>query len=963
MGVHGLWQILDQTSQPIRVETLHGKKLAVDASIWLYQFVKAMRDSKGELLNGAHLVGFLRRICKLLFHGIKPVFVFDGAAPELKKRTIHQRKQRRSEAQESVGKTAEKVLRLQLKLHGLEAIELGYLNPEKNPAIRKAVNLPDDYELPLEKYIDFTRTIDSSAVDPRLATETEIHDFIDYQKRHIDFSRIDINSIEFQALPITLQHEIILDLKNKSRAPSLARVEQMLTNSESALDFSKSQIKNMIHRHTLTDRYHQTLKKTNIVQKRVAGSRQKEFVLVKKDGTGWEMSAREKKGTAVVDLTGLDGFASEVVEKSMATVDMDDYIEDDVPLEEIIRKIDHSPNEIDNDTEKLNGGLLGKYLDVENRNPSTPDLGVDLSPTIWARNWEMAVPARFPETYPKYSEILSVEILCKSLDSLIDLKRILTRRIEKSSEEKVCHHLFYLQFVESAIMMKEKLIKEDAVDADFTIKEPPGNSFKRRIVIDSDSENDLLQLEDEYSGRNEPLTEVELHSPQKSSLQTPTLAEGTSDDFGKSIFNPVRAKHLSPVQNNQPFLISSDDDEEWETVSLIGTAKKTTKNNFDSRTEEDKSEMCAEFGSIVDPFSTQVDKSNVSSYKRRDSVLTVSSDAESILSRISNERARQLGLALPLQNVGVSDLVTDEIDEYYADLHSDNFEQLRLQTETELVDLYAQHRNNLRDVTQVSPQMVFETQELLRLFGIPFLTAPAEAESQCAYLQIQNLVDGIVTDDSDVFLFGGTVVYKNLFDSKKYVERYTMEGINEIGLDRSQLIQMAYLLGSDYTTGIRGLGPVSSVEVVTTWKSAHLQGLVDFKEWAFQLQKGTINADDTTVQKRLRSYCKKLDFPVDFPDSGVFDAYMKPNVDESLEPFQWGVPLLDPIREYFRIKLGWNLEKVDAIVVPVIKELRERKSNRQTNLEEFFPITPKKHKSVRVQNATRGGRNKKKKML
>ena len=36
--------------------------------------------------------GFLRRILKLLFFGIKPVFVFDGQTPALKKKTLQQRK-------------------------------------------------------------------------------------------------------------------------------------------------------------------------------------------------------------------------------------------------------------------------------------------------------------------------------------------------------------------------------------------------------------------------------------------------------------------------------------------------------------------------------------------------------------------------------------------------------------------------------------------------------------------------------------------------------------------------------------------------------------------------------------------------------------------------------------------------------------------------------------------------------
>ncbi len=35
-----------------------------DASIWLIQFIKAMRDDKGDMLPNAHLLGFFRRICR-----------------------------------------------------------------------------------------------------------------------------------------------------------------------------------------------------------------------------------------------------------------------------------------------------------------------------------------------------------------------------------------------------------------------------------------------------------------------------------------------------------------------------------------------------------------------------------------------------------------------------------------------------------------------------------------------------------------------------------------------------------------------------------------------------------------------------------------------------------------------------------------------------------------------------------
>jgi len=71
-----------------RLETMEGKVMAIDSSIWLYQFQATMRDKEGNVLNNAHVLGFLRRICKLLFYGIKPVFVFDGGAPVLKRSTL-----------------------------------------------------------------------------------------------------------------------------------------------------------------------------------------------------------------------------------------------------------------------------------------------------------------------------------------------------------------------------------------------------------------------------------------------------------------------------------------------------------------------------------------------------------------------------------------------------------------------------------------------------------------------------------------------------------------------------------------------------------------------------------------------------------------------------------------------------------------------------------------------------------
>ena len=128
MGVKGLWRLLMPIGRRISIETLEGKILAVDASIWLTQFLKAMRDpDTGKVRPAAHLIGFIRRLCKLRYQGIRPVFVFDGATPEIKQREVRERRRQREQFRsegDSIQRMAKRLLVQQLKKQGSQVAAL-----------------------------------------------------------------------------------------------------------------------------------------------------------------------------------------------------------------------------------------------------------------------------------------------------------------------------------------------------------------------------------------------------------------------------------------------------------------------------------------------------------------------------------------------------------------------------------------------------------------------------------------------------------------------------------------------------------------------------------------------------------------------------------------------------------------------------------------------------------------------
>ena len=116
MGILGLSKLVaDVAPYAIKeneIKNYFGRKVAIDASMSLYQFLIAVRSDGAQLTNAegettSHLMGTFYRTIRMVENGIKPVYVFDGKPPTMKSGELEKRTERRAEAEQALEKAKE----------------------------------------------------------------------------------------------------------------------------------------------------------------------------------------------------------------------------------------------------------------------------------------------------------------------------------------------------------------------------------------------------------------------------------------------------------------------------------------------------------------------------------------------------------------------------------------------------------------------------------------------------------------------------------------------------------------------------------------------------------------------------------------------------------------------------------------------------------------------------------------
>jgi len=150
-------------------------------------------------------------------------------------------------------------------------------------------------------------------------------------------------------------------------------------------------------------------------------------------------------------------------------------------------------------------------------------------------------------------------------------------------------------------------------------------------------------------------------------------------------------------------------------------------------------------------------------------------------------------------------------------------------------------RTKAQQTSRMDAEIEESSKELLNLLGIPWIQAPAEGESQAAYMVKNGDAWGVGSQDYDSLLLGAPRLIKNLtitgkrkLPGKKEYKKISPELIiledvlDDLKITREQLIDIGILCGTDYNEGVKGIGPKRGLKYVK--KYGDLESVLKEKE-------------------------------------------------------------------------------------------------------------------------------------
>lgn len=1123
MGVNGLWDLVSPVGYRVSNERVRNKILAVDASIWLTQFVKAMRDAEGAKLRNAHLLGVLRRCLKLLFLAVKPVMIFDGDMPLIKRRTLAKRHSTREQHAAKLRRLAEKLLMNRLQQSALKhAIPTHVAKSAKKLTVheKEQTTIMDDFDKLVQADID---EYDEEQEEDNIVLPNDL-DVID------DATLLD--------LPSKVQSKVLKEMKMQNRT---RHREDMVQHQSNPTAFSNTQIEGFLQRTALNQRINRvrnTINKNSGAQNRIASDSSRQYIfeerpssaktseaVIRKETPVWQsaldeeeddfddfeydddgdvFSRKEKPKSPALDLlariraekeaenpqrarlptsvsrkeqqqrhikSGV-GWASKVLKDQGGLKLSGNHLINDINKDGDEDEEDRSDSDDEDQWEDGNMEPQGEepqykettdnHINSKRGSESHDDdvEWVDGSKDEKEQSAHYPTSDKTDSLQQEESQLLN-EVNLEELD-IIDApeerqgKKVRSPRLKiDSNKDSIEKHVDNLKSSKDDILIeniKESLPRKKSDLGQRPINDAPkalGNVGSDVAQTISDEGNDFEELpitNDENQAVSININQLEKNH-RNIRLDKKNQGEGTissataSTDIFHQKSNSVPAFDIQDSKNrknngNQNSSVRSDGEEEVDIQMAIIMSLEESKNQKHDVSSTDQRENITETptkDSNAHPELDEIDPAHQRNAQQTQIVIR-QRNVEGEPQRSQAEQ--QLSIAEKLTLEGTNSMRqkkkdnSNAEDDIYADpeldeitpvhrtspktvplqrqtkewdgqdeempldaeqvqshnhdpynrsvtiaktsqpLSSSEVERMQKELEAEEEKIRRLKSTHQAGLDTVSDEMYAETRDLLKLLGIPYLQAPSEAEAQCAFLDSNNVVEGVISEDSDCFLFGAQTVYRKLFASEQFAEAYeSMDITHQLGLNRESLIKLAYLLGSDYTAGVRGVGVVNSMEILEAFRGEN--GLKDFRLWMEKItlldekpDEDIINNTENTSEQAVRTrFCwkhrnMKRNWEIrdkSFPNEAVADAYRKPDVDKNLTRFKWGRVDFDGLARFCWEKFAWPPEKFDTYVNPVRRELESRGGPQQRLIDEFFqPHRFAKIRSERLQDAVLG---------
>ncbi|KAG7009185.1 exodeoxyribonuclease 1 [Physcia stellaris] len=136
----------------------------------------------------------------------------------------------------------------------------------------------------------------------------------------------------------------------------------------------------------------------------------------------------------------------------------------------------------------------------------------------------------------------------------------------------------------------------------------------------------------------------------------------------------------------------------------------------------------------------------------------------------------------------------------------------------------SQAQKELQKAVDVTPEMAGQLIRELKKLGVQYVVAPYEADAQLAYLEKKGIIQGVLSEDSDLLVFGVRCLLTKLDQYGDCIEINRKDftacrDISLVGWSDAEFRIMAILSGCDYLPSITNMGLLTAYRMVRKHKT------------------------------------------------------------------------------------------------------------------------------------------------